>query len=176
MSLTGPGATSTVLRDAVLVHQLLVGALHQVAPHAPCPAALRVRRRWLRWHDHDVVVFRSLTGRTVCTRCSGSEWNWLRGALATIDRDYGFFNLVHHHIGDTHIVHHLFSTMPHYHAQEATEAIKPVLGKYYNLDTSPISTSLWQALKFCRYVEAEKAPPPNSVDGVYWFNVPTSTK
>jgi omega-6 fatty acid desaturase (delta-12 desaturase) len=106
----------------------------------------------------------------------GSEWNWLRGALATIDRDYGFFNLVHHHIGDTHIVHHLFSTMPHYHAQEATEAIKPVLGKYYNLDTSPISTSLWQALKFCRYVEAEKAPPPNSVDGVYWFNVPTSTK
>ena len=48
---------------------------------------------------------------------SGKEWSWLRGALATVDRNYGFFNYVHHHIGDTHVAHHLFSSMPHYHAE-----------------------------------------------------------
>lgn len=29
---------------------------------------------------------------------------------------------------DTHVAHHLFSYMPHYHAEEATEAIKKVRG------------------------------------------------
>lgn len=36
------------------------------------------------------------------------EWTWLRGALATVDRDYGPLNHIWHHIGDTHVVHHLF--------------------------------------------------------------------
>ena len=108
------------------------------------------------------------------------EWDWLRGALSTVDRDYGpLLNTLHHHIQvgiglaaaprwlrqapvraggrpvagtlrggaatggaarrrrrrqplpptpahhttpsslaqDTHVCHHLFSTMPHYHAQ-----------------------------------------------------------
>jgi omega-6 fatty acid desaturase (delta-12 desaturase) len=87
----------------------------------------------------------------------GAEWTWIKGmfitvgilsltiqfpeawsiahsrrsagALCTMDRDYGHLNAVFHHIGDTHVAHHLFSKMPHYHAQEATEAIKPLLGK-----------------------------------------------
>lgn len=54
------------------------------------------------------------------------EWDWLRGALATVDRSYGFLDVLFHHIADTHVAHHLFSYMPHYHAQEATEAIKKV--------------------------------------------------
>ncbi|GAB4825998.1 sn-2 acyl-lipid omega-3 desaturase (ferredoxin), chloroplastic [Ancistrocladus abbreviatus] len=60
----------------------------------------------------------------------GKEWNYLRGALTTIDRDYGLFNNIHHDIG-THIIHHLFPQIPHYHLIEATEAAKPILGKYY---------------------------------------------
>lgn len=36
-------------------------------------------------------------------------------------RSYGFLDPVLHHIGDTHVAHHLFSYMPHYHAQEATQ-------------------------------------------------------
>jgi len=52
------------------------------------------------------------------------EWNFVRGALCTVDRDYGIMNHILHHIGDTHVAHHLFSTMPHYHAQEATLALK----------------------------------------------------
>lgn len=104
-----------------------------------------------------------------------SEWDWLRGALATVDRDYGllnygrklpslisshFFTLllqplnptVFHHIGDTHVAHHIFSTMPHYHAQEATEAIKPILKDYYKKDTTPISSALWREYRECVYV------------------------
>merc|ERR1712034_204616 len=66
-----------------------------------------------------------------------SEWDWLRGALATVDRDYGVLNKVFHNITDTHVAHHLFSTMPHYHAMEATKAIKPLLGEYYQFDGTP---------------------------------------
>ncbi|CAM8878754.1 unnamed protein product [Rhodiola kirilowii] len=60
----------------------------------------------------------------------GKEWSYLRGGLTTIDRDYGMFNSIHHDIG-THVIHHLFPQIPHYHLREATIAAKPVLGKYY---------------------------------------------
>ncbi|CAN6469846.1 unnamed protein product [Victoria cruziana] len=60
----------------------------------------------------------------------GKEWSYLRGGLTTLDRDYGIFNNIHHDIG-THVIHHLFPQIPHYHLVEATEAAKPVLGKYY---------------------------------------------
>lgn len=60
----------------------------------------------------------------------GKEWSFLRGGLTTIDRDYGMFNSIQHDIG-THVIHHLFPQIPHYHLVEATEAAKPVLGKYY---------------------------------------------
>lgn len=60
----------------------------------------------------------------------GEQWSYLRGGLTTIDRDYGIFNKIHHDIG-THVVHHLFPQIPHYHLEEATEAVKPVMGPYY---------------------------------------------
>ncbi|EXC43318.1 Omega-3 fatty acid desaturase [Morus notabilis] len=60
----------------------------------------------------------------------GKEWSYLRGGLTTVDRDYGMFNNIHHDIG-THVIHHLFPQIPHYHLVEATKAAKPVLGKYY---------------------------------------------
>lgn len=55
----------------------------------------------------------------------GEDWDWLRGALATVDRNYGWFlNHVHHHIADTHVCHHLFSQIPFYHAQVRTYIYK----------------------------------------------------
>ncbi|CAN6440512.1 unnamed protein product [Victoria cruziana] len=94
----------------------------------------------------------------------GSEWDWLRGALATVDRDYGFLNTVFHHITDTHVAHHLFSTMPHYHAMEATRAIRPILGEYYHFDGTPIAKAMYREVKECVYVEADK-----SKGGVFWY-------
>lgn len=95
---------------------------------------------------------------------TGSEWDWLRGALATVDRDFGVLNVVMHHIMDTHVAHHLFSTMPHYHAQEATEAIKPILGDYYRMDRTPVASALWTAYAECNFVREEVKD-----SGVLWF-------
>eukprot|EP00040_Diaphanoeca_grandis_P027473 m.156501 g.156501 ORF g.156501 m.156501 type:complete len:397 (-) comp30998_c0_seq1:333-1523(-) len=90
----------------------------------------------------------------------GAAWSWLKGAICTIDRNYGIYNVIHHHIGDTHVCHHLFSEMPHYNAEEATEAIKPVLGKYYLIDNKTpgivgICEALWETASNCRYVSDE---------------------
>eukprot|EP00475_Leptophrys_vorax_P022758 TRINITY_DN3097_c0_g1_i5.p1 TRINITY_DN3097_c0_g1~~TRINITY_DN3097_c0_g1_i5.p1 ORF type:complete len:436 (+),score=-2.06 TRINITY_DN3097_c0_g1_i5:57-1364(+) len=60
----------------------------------------------------------------------GEEWTYLRGALTTLDRDYGILEIFSHCIG-IHVVHHLFPAIPHYHLLESTEAVKPILGKYY---------------------------------------------
>ena len=79
------------------------------------------------------------------------NWYFLKGALSTIDHDYGFINPIHHNIG-THVAHHIFLGMPHYHLLTATEAIKPVLGEYYRKSSDPIWKSLWTALRDCRYV------------------------
>lgn len=64
----------------------------------------------------------------------GEEWTYLRGGLSTLDHDYGIFNKIHHDIG-THVVHHIFPQIPHYHLCEATEAVKPVMGPYYREPT-----------------------------------------
>ncbi|WCJ32411.1 Delta(12)-fatty-acid desaturase [Euphorbia peplus] len=95
-----------------------------------------------------------------------AEWDWLRGALSTVDRDYGVLNKVFHNITDTHIAHHLFSTMPHYNAMEATNAIKPILGEYYSYDGTPVYKALWREAKECLFVEADEGA---NNQGVFWY-------
>ncbi|KAJ8527532.1 hypothetical protein K7X08_014983 [Anisodus acutangulus] len=95
-----------------------------------------------------------------------SEWDWLRGALATVDRDYGILNKVFHNITDTHVAHHLFSTMPHYHAMEATKAIKPILGDYYQFDGTSIWKAMYREAKECVYVEPDEG---DQNKGVFWY-------
>lgn len=82
------------------------------------------------------------------------EWTWLRGSLCTVDRSYGkILDVILHHITDTHVCHHIFSKMPFYHCVEATEAIKPILGKYYLRDETPIIPAMWRAMTQCIYVQ-----------------------
>lgn len=81
----------------------------------------------------------------------GNDWYFLKGALSTIDRDYGFINPIHHHIG-THVAHHIFLNMPHYHLKRATEAIKPILGDYYRQSNEPIWKSFARSYRTCRFV------------------------
>lgn len=93
-----------------------------------------------------------------------SEWDWLRGALATVDRSYGVLDHFFHHIADTHVAHHLFSAMPHYHAEEATAALRPLLGSYYCRDPRGVLRALWEETASCCYV-APDAPG----SGTLWF-------
>ncbi|KAK9810606.1 hypothetical protein WJX73_004003 [Symbiochloris irregularis] len=93
-----------------------------------------------------------------------ATWDWLRGALATCDRSYGFLDHFHHHIADTHVLHHLFSTIPHYHAQEATAAIKPILGDYYNYDSRNVFVAMWQDYPQCVYVA-----PDSEGEEALWY-------
>lgn len=75
------------------------------------------------------------------------EWSYLRGGLTTVDQDYGIFNKIHHDIG-THVIHHLFPQIPHYHLVEATREAKRVLGNYYRepRKSGPIPLHLVPAL------------------------------
>ncbi|RVW30727.1 Delta(12)-fatty-acid desaturase FAD2 [Vitis vinifera] len=69
-----------------------------------------------------------------------SEWDWLRGALATMDRDYGILN-------------------------KATKAIKPVLGDYYQFDGTPFYKAMWREAKECVYVQSDG----DKSKGVFWY-------
>jgi omega-3 fatty acid desaturase (delta-15 desaturase) len=82
------------------------------------------------------------------------HWTFLKGAISTIDRDYGFINSIHHDIG-THVAHHIFLNMPHYNLRKATEAIKPIMGSYYRKSEVPIWKSLWNSAVSCRFVPNE---------------------
>ncbi|KAK1386688.1 Oleate desaturase [Heracleum sosnowskyi] len=100
-------------------------------------------------------------------RYDSSEWDWFRGALSTVDRDYGILNHVFHHVTDSHVVHHLLSTIPHYHSLEATEAIKPILGDYYQYDPTPWYKAMWREIRACLYVVPDE---DEKNKGVYWFS------
>lgn len=81
----------------------------------------------------------------------GDDWYFLKGALSTIDHDYGFINPIHHNIG-THVAHHIFLNMPHYHLKTATEAIKPILGDYYRKSDKSIWQSFFRSYVSCFFV------------------------
>jgi omega-6 fatty acid desaturase / acyl-lipid omega-6 desaturase (Delta-12 desaturase) len=91
------------------------------------------------------------------------HWNFVRGALSTVDRDFGApINWWLHHINDSHVVHHLFSTMPFYNAIEVTRKhIKPIVGDHYVSDTRTLRAAVWESWTQCRVI--------NPADGVAYF-------
>lgn len=83
-------------------------------------------------------------------------FDWLRGALSTVDRSFGWLlDAAFHHIADTHVAHHLFSHMPWYNAQAATAVLRHKLGAYYLRDETPIPQALWRAWRECRFIDDE---------------------
>ncbi|GAM83683.1 hypothetical protein ANO11243_016720 [Dothideomycetidae sp. 11243] len=87
-----------------------------------------------------------------------NTWTFTRGAAATIDREFGFIGRqLLHGIIETHVLHHYVSTIPFYHADEATEAIKGVMGEHYRSDVEDGSRgfvrALWRSAKWCQWVE-----------------------
>lgn len=86
------------------------------------------------------------------------EWNFVRGAAATIDREFGFIGRqLFHGIIETHVLHHYVSTIPFYKADEASEAIKPVMGKHYRADVEGGSwgfiRAMYRSARMCQWVE-----------------------
>lgn len=85
-------------------------------------------------------------------------WNFARGAAATIDRDFGFIGRhLLHGIIETHVAHHFISLIPFYHADEATEAVKKVMGSHYRSDTRGgawgFIKAMYNSARWCQWVE-----------------------
>jgi omega-6 fatty acid desaturase (delta-12 desaturase) len=108
-----------------------------VGPYLVCNAWL-VTYTWLHHTSADTPHY------------DGDDWSYVRGAFCSIDRPYGrVVDTLHHRIGSTHAVHHLFSRVPHYHAAEATEAVKAAFPDLYRYDPTPVPVALWQTAKNC---------------------------
>lgn len=62
-----------------------------------------------------------------------------------------------HGIVETHVLHHFVSTIPFYHADEASEAIKPIMGIHYRADCEDglwgFLRAMWTNSRTCQWVE-----------------------
>lgn len=66
---------------------------------------------------------------------------------------WGLIDFLHHKIGSTHVAHHFDSSIPHYKAQAATDAIAKEFPQLYFYDPTPIPEALWRVCKGCTAVE-----------------------
>ncbi|KAK3192278.1 Oleate hydroxylase fah12 [Lecanicillium sp. MT-2017a] len=112
------------------------------------------------WLEPDVVVAITFLQHTDPTlpHYTSEEWNFVRGAAATIDREMGFIGRhLLHGIVETHVLHHYVSSIPFYNADEASDAIRPVMGKHYRSDTEGgffgFIRALYRSARMCQWVE-----------------------
>lgn len=77
---------------------------------------------------------------------STRNWNYVKGNLESVDRVYGYLEHFHHDIG-THVVHHLFPSIPHYHLREANEAVRPFLGALHKIEKETPFTQLPKSIR-----------------------------
>ncbi|KAK2782532.1 hypothetical protein FQN52_000861 [Onygenales sp. PD_12] len=85
---------------------------------------------------------------------SPDEWTFVKGSISTVDRSFGFIGRhFFHEIIDFHVVHHVFSRIPFYNAEEATKAIRPLLGdSYIEQKDENFLKSLYTTFTTCLYV------------------------
>ena len=87
---------------------------------------------------------------------TSESWTFIRGATATIDRDFSFIGThFFHHISSDHVTHHLFSKIPHYYSPIATKAIVPLLGRHYHGRGTFKYADLALAFGKCQWVEQD---------------------
>ncbi len=72
------------------------------------------------------------------------------------------------------MLHHYVSTIPFYHADEATEAIKPVMGRHYREDRKdgPLGfiRSLWTNSRHCQWVEPNPGAKGEAKNVMFYRN------
>ncbi|KAI9727102.1 MAG: Oleate hydroxylase fah12 [Chrysothrix sp. TS-e1954] len=128
------------------------------------------------WVNHWLVAITYLQHTDPSIPHYGPQtWTFARGAATTIDRDFGFIGrTLFHGIIETHVLHHYVSTIPFYHADEATEAIKPVMGRHYRAETKdgPLGfiKSLWKSSRWCQWVERSEGAEGVGRDIVFYRN------
>ncbi|KAL4882565.1 fatty acid desaturase-domain-containing protein [Aspergillus karnatakaensis] len=138
---------------------LVAGAVWYLAQHVGWTKTFLIYFVPYLWVHHWLVAITYLHHtHTEIPHYTPETWTFTKGALATVDRDFGFIGRhFFHHIIDHHVVHHLFSRIPFYHAEEATDAMIPVLGKEYHRETKGFMRSLLETWKACQFVgETEK--------------------
>ncbi|KAJ5717967.1 hypothetical protein N7488_003613 [Penicillium malachiteum] len=109
---------------------------------------------WM-WLNHWIVMITYLhhTHPSV-PKYTAESWTFLRGATATVDRDFGIIGThFFHHISTDHVTHHIFSRMPHYYIPTASKAIIPLLGNHYHDRQKFRYEDLKTSFKECQWVE-----------------------
>lgn len=80
-----------------------------------------------------------------------SEWNYVKGQLSTVDRHYGIIHGIIHNIG-THQIHHLFTSVPHYNLEKATEAFRKQFPQLVHIKDDTILVAFFKMFKiFVKY-------------------------
>ncbi len=79
-----------------------------------------------------------------------TAWTWIKGAFLTVDRPYPWIvDYLHHHIGTSHVAHHIFPRMPHYHGPDVTRILAREYPSLYRFDPTPIPEALWRVCTEC---------------------------
>ncbi|KAI8994186.1 fatty acid desaturase-domain-containing protein [Trametes punicea] len=119
------------------------------------------------WVNHWLVLITFLQHTDpLLPHYRASEFTFPRGALATLDRnllgDLGSFMgwlgaFATHGISETHVLHHVSSKIPHYHAWEGTDALRKRLEQHgIKLEGRPGGwAEVYRVFKECKFVEDE---------------------
>ena len=94
-----------------------------------------------------IITFLHHTEMTV-PWMADENWDFVRGQLCSIDRDYGIVHSMIHNIG-THQMHHMFPKVPHYRLEEATTNFRKAYPHLVKSCTEPIVQSFLRM--FCVY-------------------------
>ncbi|EIW59149.1 oleoyl phosphatidylcholine desaturase [Trametes versicolor FP-101664 SS1] len=119
------------------------------------------------WTNHWIILITFLQHTDpLLPHYHAAEFTFPRGALSTMDRNLlgdlgsvmGWLGaFATHGISETHVAHHLSSKIPHYHAWEATDALRALLGKNgIHLQGRPGGwAEMYRVFKECKFVEDE---------------------
>ncbi|KAI0659252.1 fatty acid desaturase-domain-containing protein [Cubamyces menziesii] len=119
------------------------------------------------WVNHWMIIITFLQHTDpMLPHYRGPEFTFLRGALSTIDRNLlgdlgsfmGWFGaFATHGVSEVHVLHHVCSRIPHYHAWEATDAIRKRLAQDgIFLQGRPGGwAEMYRVFRECKFVEDE---------------------
>ncbi|KAF9878121.1 oleate delta-12 desaturase [Colletotrichum karsti] len=140
---------------------ITLGALYKAAQVLDVSTVLYLYLVPYLWVHHWLVAITYLHhNHPEVPHYTAEGWTFVKGALATVDREFGFIGKhLFHGIIEKHVVHHLFPRIPFYKADEATEAIKPLLGDLYHHDERSFWGQLWSVFGTLKYVEHDPTCP-----------------